>query len=183
MVLLSESCQHGKYGIDCIECYRLAYHDLVQSHEDLKVELKQKDLQISELKEELDDYRGAFAAVGLTTATPRQSLVDLISGHEAHHQEHHRKETALETGMHNEEQRAKLLTEDAANLRAFLEGQEDKAEDLQTKLTAADRLNGKMRQLLQKVKDTYFFTEVRFQGTLMEDSFVKVCKFLDSQQT
>lgn len=49
-------------------------------------------LQVRELKEGLDDYRGAFAAVGLMTATPRQSLMDLIAGHEAHHQEHHRKE-------------------------------------------------------------------------------------------
>lgn len=49
MVLIVGSCQHGKHGIDCIECYRLSYADAQD-------EVKRLNLQVHELQEIVAEF-------------------------------------------------------------------------------------------------------------------------------
>lgn len=63
-----------------------------QERKNLTDEIQRLELQIRELKEELDEYRGGLAAVGVVTATPRQALINLFQANRDHHDEHHRKE-------------------------------------------------------------------------------------------
>lgn len=75
MVLISSSCQHGKHGIDCIECYRLAYADSQD-------EVRRLTLQNSELREALkvllEDMKGGPTGVCIVAAQKARAALGLI---------------------------------------------------------------------------------------------------------
>lgn len=63
MVLISGSCQHGKHGIDCIECYRLALADAQDSCQRLTDAANEKDAKLSAALLQKSAYKAALQEI------------------------------------------------------------------------------------------------------------------------
>jgi hypothetical protein len=62
--------------------------------------LRQEDAQKEALKSELEEYRSGLRAIGIEgTATPRQTIIDLFSAKEKHHDYHHDRERVLRLAL------------------------------------------------------------------------------------
>lgn len=93
----------GKKCGECLGCVREQRDNwetstkiLTETAVDLRKDLTATLLQVSELKAELEEYRGGLRAIGIEgTATPRDTIINLFRSMEAHHQEHHATEGAV----------------------------------------------------------------------------------------